>query len=1071
MVMRYRGLGEPEVKTPSFYALPEELRRKIYRPKDEGLPSILTATEAQQAGWNLSDMGEGWEDYMVKLSPDTTKDGGVGYSILTPEGYEYFEDNTVKLPDGKTFTVEEWTNFQIAAAMPGAMPVGGEGYYTPEAWLPTEAPAIEAPPEDISKLVTAVFPKMGEGWRPPYGLTQKEFEDLERQGLTTYFPLYEKYTKEPAEILTGLYAELETEEGQDRFLAEIVKRGRTPETEQLLKALNVPDYLVGHIFGEAPELLPSEKYAEMEGRLASFAQSFVGYERLTPQAVENYLKPLGYSDEDIYRYQSGKAVEEQNAFEGLYHSLYEGGIELAESSKGGINVWRLGLLSTSFVLTDEEIDAMVTEYMRPLRLLPKAEYEAKEAQYREFLREDAERLAKWYSESGIGSLLTSERDKLRRIMAENVAKHEDWLLKHPELQPPPEYMQDATQNLSLLKDPGYWAYKIGSTAPFSIAVMGVVLGGTFLTKNPFIGLAAGTAFATPSQTYNLYQDLLASGAPEGEAARIAIPVGTLIASVEAITDLPLLSAISPAFSLLSANIKKAVIRETVLSLLKKRVKTFTTVEIVEALEEVTQNAIQNAFVSTYDVDRKMFEGTWDTIISTLIATSPMAIFGGAMSTRHVNPSESMLISAEEKAKRGWEQDKLTGEWYKPEKLVDTFKTIFEGHEEGGLSFEQASEKTLNELAMTPEGAEAIGEAARKIEAGEVLETAIPISRAELTEKIAKMEQIARETETTPEEHFGVAYTGAKEELARLEGEAVTPTISTGVAAQTWTEAGIQKGLFGEEKEVRPRAKGEIVQISMEDQLKLEQARQAAKVEENKTLREETAQKQAEIKSIEEWLETDLVATYKGTYITAPPKIRKGETPEAFAKRAARSKLTHEVSLTAVLTPAGEFPETLTKKQANLLRMEPPGTAIPASVLTKEGRVKWEYVVDTLVDHFKEANAGISTEQDLIDRIEFIAKQKARLAELKADIKRAGAEAVAPSAEVAPSPLLTIPEETTLPMPDDVTVSQDRVVKPPPPPEVPPPPEPPPTHPPQPAPIENNRLVMPDLQSSQQVVDM
>jgi len=81
------------------------------------------------------------------------------------------------------------------------------------------------------------------------------------------------------------------------------------------------------------------------------------------------------------------------------------------------------------------------------------------------------------------------------------------------------------------------------------------------------------------------------------------------------------------------------------------------------------------------------------------------------------------------------------------------------------------------------------------------------------------------------------------------------------------------------------------------------------------------------------------------------------------------------------------------------------------------------------------------------------------------------EAITPPAEVAPSPLLTVLEETTLPMPDNVTVSEDRVVRSPPPPEVPPPHEPSPTHPPQPAPIENNRLVMPDLQPAQQVVDV
>ena len=74
-------------------------------------------------------------------------------------------------------------------------------------------------------------------------------------------------------------------------------------------------------------------------------------------------------------------------------------------------------------------------------------------------------------------------------------------------------------------------------------------------------------------------------------------------------------------------------------------------------------------------------------------------------------------------------------------------------------------------------------------------------------------------------------------------------------------------------------------------------------------------------------------------------------------------------------------------------------------------------------------------------------------------------------EVVEPELLSTPPETTLPMPDNVNVSEDRVVRPPPPPEIPPPPEPPATPAPQPAPIEAGRITMPDLQPAQQVVDI
>jgi len=63
------------------------------------------------------------------------------------------------------------------------------------------------------------------------------------------------------------------------------------------------------------------------------------------------------------------------------------------------------------------------------------------------------------------------------------------------------------------------------------------------------------------------------------------------------------------------------------------------------------------------------------------------------------------------------------------------------------------------------------------------------------------------------------------------------------------EAGVQPGMFGEERVVRPRGRGEIVQISMEDQLKLDQYQQAAAAYEA----------EAELEGLRTFLETDPVA--------------------------------------------------------------------------------------------------------------------------------------------------------------------------------------------------------------------
>ena len=327
-----------------------------------------------------------------------------------------------------------------------------------------------------------------------------------------------------------------------------------------------------------------------------------------------------------------------------------------------------------------------------------------------------------------------QRDKYRAMYVKSEAEHKEWLEKHPELQPPSAYMVDITEHPEVVKDPGFWAYAIADALPFTVSVLGTTLGVSALTRNPYVGIAAGTAIATPAQSQDLYEDLINSGAPEDKASQLTVPFGGLIASIEAVTDLPLLKAISPAFNLLKGNIKKAIIDNTMSSLVKKGVGTFTKIETAEVLEEVSQSAIQNAIVKTFDENRQIFEDIDETVIRTLIATSPFAIFGGASAMRHVPTQESKTVSPEDKEAQGWEQDKITGEWYKPETITDTVQANIDKFRESGMSTEQAREKAYNEAARTPEGEQAIREAADKIRRGEPLpeaaEQAVPTGMPE-----------------------------------------------------------------------------------------------------------------------------------------------------------------------------------------------------------------------------------------------------------------------------------------------------------------------------------------------------
>jgi hypothetical protein len=105
----------------------------------------------------------------------------------------------------------------------------------------------------------------------------------------------------------------------------------------------------------------------------------------------------------------------------------------------------------------------------------------------------------------------------------------------------------------------------------------------------------------------------------------------------------------------------------------------------------------------------------------------------------------------------------------------------------------------------------------------------------------------------------------------------------------------------------------------------------------------------EIEGMKNFLEQDVVASYRGT----------------MGKRT--------TSLLSLLDKSGKFPETLTPKQAELLLM---GRELKPNVLTAEGRVRWEYVMDELADHFH------MTEREFINHLENLKATRLRITDLK-----------------------------------------------------------------------------------------
>jgi hypothetical protein len=138
--------------------------------------------------------------------------------------------------------------------------------------------------------------------------------------------------------------------------------------------------------------------------------------------------------------------------------------------------------------------------------------------------------------------------------------------------------------------------------------------------------------------------------------------------------------------------------------------------------------------------------------------------------------------------------------------------------------------------------------------------------------------------------------------------------------------------------------------------------------------------QAELDAAQEWLGADPVAKHTGKEVTY---TRKGK------------KVTRKYKITSMLVE-GKMPETLTPQKARYLLM---GRELKRGAFDKAGNVRWEYIIDELAEHF---HMG---EQELVNRIEQIARTERRVTELKSLVRDAEARIQAEAVE--PNPRNTV----------------------------------------------------------------
>ena len=429
----------------------------------------------------------------------------------------------------------------------------------------------------------------------------------------------------------------------------------------------------------------------------------------------------------------------------------------------------------------------------------------------------------------------NEKNKKRRDIGEakyqeGEANYQKWLKDNPELMPRKEwekgFVETVKANPKILLDPAYLAYSVANSAIMSWAVKGTMLGVGVMTGNPVLLGLAGVAITVPFHIQELNEELMENGATEEQAAALSVPIGTAIATVEAVGDLPFLLAASPAFRKLFTNqVKKEVVKGVIKKgLLKRGVLTTGKILASETLEEDVQLWMTNAAVSTVNENRDILEGTLETTLSSLYVILPTALLGGGADIKSnikqkiddvkgkevVEEQETLQeaikeepeVNLEEKRemlrKRGIKEELLTDEFVKKAKITElpkadvttekvTEKTISKLEEKWGKEPELTKEKVL-EKVEPPKGK--VSKIAEDIEI-KAIETGLTEGFGHLAEytPITIKEQARRA--------FDLINTNIDEARRIIRGEKPLPEGLKGTALITAMEEQIKKTADGE----------------------------------------------------------------------------------------------------------------------------------------------------------------------------------------------------------------------------------------------------------------------------------
>jgi len=575
------------------------------------------------------------------------------------------------------------------------------------------------------------------------------------------------------------------------------------------------------------------------------------------------------------------------------------------------------------------------------------------------------------------------REDMHWLYTENKEELGEWIKANPQIVPDIKFQEGAFQHPELLKDPRYYAYELANIIPFIVTIAGVSLltggtGGAFIVGS--------TAIMGPVEGMQVYEDLIAAGAPKDKARYLALFAGTIIGLLESAGRIPLLKMASPVlFRKFKQEASKQLVKRTLFEVIKKFGRNFTISEFSETATEVMQEVVANAAVKVYDENRDILANLPDIAVKTAIANLLPGLTGAGIS---IKPSiradvETKISEAIEEARvrpergafeilgekpeelkipEGYKVQEISGQFdvYRPDgKLAGTRNTM-----EEAIKYARTYESEFKLSPAIPKAEAGMPEAVTEVTTGmsvkerfdrvDVLQQEIKELKIKQTDLFSKAEGLKGAERTKVNKEIAAV----QDEIASLANEITELKTPTPKAEAGYPEAGYQPAMIEgvTEKEVRPAGKGKIVQISMEDQLKLQQARQSA--EEAPAEAKEAYEAQAELEGLKVTQKTDPVAQAKfklggkNVGLDAFISIREQTFPEYFTFKQAQS-----------LFPGHDFSEYTQK-----------GTP-------QYNRVPRDVALDDLTKRFN------MTPDEIADRVMDIRQEKRKINELQSDIKR------------------------------------------------------------------------------------